>query len=674
MPAASARRRSAAQAGIGDDGVAGQRPGEVEGLGGRRSASPAGRRRPGAASGIGTWRVTGQNVRSWWTSSATSRRSCAAAEISERAQLVAAPDPAAGVVRRAEHDDALAAGQRGVEGVQVHRVAAVLRPTSGDSTIAPAVGAQHPVEGMIDRGEQDHAVARLGEGLQAEREGRRRRHGWSRSWPGPPPSRGGAPSSRRSPPCRRGRRRSSRTPRGRSRPRSAAVTAGGGRKSMSATHIAMPSVGRDAVDAPASCPTSAQWVPRRSMTSSKSNMACPLVTAAASWGMARARLVKARRISYLAAMAIRPILIHPDPRLRKVAEPVEAIDAELRTLAGDMLATMYEAPGIGLAATQLGVLKRMFVMDCAGKDDPPQPMVLLNPEIVWRSEETETSEEGCLSIPDVFDEVTRAERVRVRWLGLDGRGPRAGVRRPLGDLRPARDRPSRRQAVHRLPERAEAHDDHLADEEAEEGEGAGLSRAASRAPRLHGNPGLRGAGARGAGGAARGRRRLHPAAEARRARAAAAAEPGRGAGRGAGAAGADARDAARAGGGGGAGGARRRGGGGGGLRADPAAAGARRAGARLPQHPRVAAAALARGGADPAGADGGRCRDRRLDHGDGGGARHRAGAPRRGGGDRAGGHRRDAARPAGAARGAADRRGAGPARGARRRRRSPRQG
>ena len=81
---------------------------------------------------------------------------------------------------------------------------------------------------------------------------------------------------------------------------------------------------------------------------------------------------------------------------------------------------MYEAPGIGLAATQLGVMKRMFVMDCAGKDEPPQPMVLLNPEIVWRSEETETSEEGCLSIPDVYEDVTRPARVRLRWLGLDG--------------------------------------------------------------------------------------------------------------------------------------------------------------------------------------------------------------------------------------------------------------
>ena len=137
-------------------------------------------------------------------------------------------------------------------------------------------------------------------------------------------------------------------------------------------------------------------------------------------GAGPARLVKARRLAYLAAMAVREILIHPDPRLRRVAEPVEVIDDGLRALAADMLATMYEAPGIGLAATQLGVMRRLFVMDCAGKDEPPQPMVLLNPEIVWRSEETETSEEGCLSIPDVYEEVTRAERVRVRWLGLDG--------------------------------------------------------------------------------------------------------------------------------------------------------------------------------------------------------------------------------------------------------------
>ena len=119
-------------------------------------------------------------------------------------------------------------------------------------------------------------------------------------------------------------------------------------------------------------------------------------------------------------MAIRPILVHPDPRLRKPAAPVEAVDEGLRALAADMLATMYDAPGIGLAATQLGVMKQVFVMDCAGKDEPQQPIVLINPEILWRSEETETSEEGCLSVPEVYENVTRPARVRLRWTGLDG--------------------------------------------------------------------------------------------------------------------------------------------------------------------------------------------------------------------------------------------------------------
>ena len=119
-------------------------------------------------------------------------------------------------------------------------------------------------------------------------------------------------------------------------------------------------------------------------------------------------------------MAIRPILIHPDPRLRKAAEPVAAIDDAVRALAEDMFATMYEAPGIGLAATQLGVMRQVVVMDVAGKDEPPQPMVLINPELLWTSEETVTSEEGCLSVPDVYENVTRPARVRVRWLGLDG--------------------------------------------------------------------------------------------------------------------------------------------------------------------------------------------------------------------------------------------------------------
>lgn len=119
-------------------------------------------------------------------------------------------------------------------------------------------------------------------------------------------------------------------------------------------------------------------------------------------------------------MPIRPIVTLPDPRLRKTAAPVAEVTDAVRSLAADMLETMYDAPGIGLAATQLGVMKRVFVMDCAGKDEPPQPMVLLNPEILWSSEETETSEEGCLSIPEVYEDVTRPARIRLRWLGLDG--------------------------------------------------------------------------------------------------------------------------------------------------------------------------------------------------------------------------------------------------------------
>lgn len=118
---------------------------------------------------------------------------------------------------------------------------------------------------------------------------------------------------------------------------------------------------------------------------------------------------------------IRPILLHPDPRLKKRAEPVAAVTDEVRALAADMLATMYDAPGIGLAAPQVGVLKRLLVMDCI--KDPlqqPRPMVLVNPEIVWRSEAQNTYEEGCLSIPEQYAEVTRPAEVRVRWTALDG--------------------------------------------------------------------------------------------------------------------------------------------------------------------------------------------------------------------------------------------------------------
>ncbi|MDM7931251.1 peptide deformylase [Tabrizicola sp.] len=116
---------------------------------------------------------------------------------------------------------------------------------------------------------------------------------------------------------------------------------------------------------------------------------------------------------------IRSILIHPDPRLKKVCDPVTEITPELRLLADDMLETMYDAPGIGLAAPQVGVMKRMLVMDCI-KDGPPEPMVLINPGVVWASEDVSVYEEGCLSIPDQYAEVKRPAEVTIRWMDLDG--------------------------------------------------------------------------------------------------------------------------------------------------------------------------------------------------------------------------------------------------------------
>jgi len=119
---------------------------------------------------------------------------------------------------------------------------------------------------------------------------------------------------------------------------------------------------------------------------------------------------------------IRPILIHPDPRLKKLCEPVAAVTPDMGKLAEDMLETMYAAPGIGLAAPQVGVVRRVIVMDCIkGEDEAPRPMVMFNPEITWSSEDVSTYEEGCLSIPDQYAEVQRPAEVRVRWMGLDGK-------------------------------------------------------------------------------------------------------------------------------------------------------------------------------------------------------------------------------------------------------------
>ena len=116
---------------------------------------------------------------------------------------------------------------------------------------------------------------------------------------------------------------------------------------------------------------------------------------------------------------IRSILIHPDPRLKKPCDPVAEITDDVRVLARDMLDTMYDAPGIGLAAPQVGVMRRLIVMDCI-KEGTPRPMVLLNPNVVWASEDLGVYEEGCLSIPDQYAEVRRPSQVRVQWLGLDG--------------------------------------------------------------------------------------------------------------------------------------------------------------------------------------------------------------------------------------------------------------
>jgi peptide deformylase len=120
-------------------------------------------------------------------------------------------------------------------------------------------------------------------------------------------------------------------------------------------------------------------------------------------------------------MALREILILPDKRLRLVAAPVKAIDAEVRTLVEDLFETMYEAPGIGLAAIQVGVTKRVFTLDIAKKDEPKAPQVFINPKIVWRSDEKATYEEGCLSIPEFYEEVERPANVKVTYLDLDGK-------------------------------------------------------------------------------------------------------------------------------------------------------------------------------------------------------------------------------------------------------------
>jgi peptide deformylase len=120
-------------------------------------------------------------------------------------------------------------------------------------------------------------------------------------------------------------------------------------------------------------------------------------------------------------MALRPIIILPDPKLRLVSAPLERVDDDVRKLMDDMMETMHDAPGIGLAAIQIAEPLRLVVIDLAKKDEPPQPQYFVNPEIVWSSEERSIYDEGCLSIPEYYEEVERPASVRAQFLDRDGK-------------------------------------------------------------------------------------------------------------------------------------------------------------------------------------------------------------------------------------------------------------
>jgi len=120
-------------------------------------------------------------------------------------------------------------------------------------------------------------------------------------------------------------------------------------------------------------------------------------------------------------MTIKPLIILPDPILRQVSKPIETVDSEVKKLADDMLETMYDAPGIGLAAIQIGVPRRMLVLDVSKEGDEKAPLVFINPEIVTSSDDRSVYEEGCLSIPDYYAEVERPAAITVRHLDREGK-------------------------------------------------------------------------------------------------------------------------------------------------------------------------------------------------------------------------------------------------------------
>jgi len=139
------------------------------------------------------------------------------------------------------------------------------------------------------------------------------------------------------------------------------------------------------------------------------------------------RIDRGHGAAYIAGMAIREIIVLPDKQLRLVSKPIEKVSSDIRKLANDMLETMYDAPGIGLAAIQIAAPLRLVTMDISKREkdedceSTPSPRVFINPEIVAASEELSVYEEGCLSIPEYYEEVERPARVRVRYLDLDGK-------------------------------------------------------------------------------------------------------------------------------------------------------------------------------------------------------------------------------------------------------------
>ena len=120
-------------------------------------------------------------------------------------------------------------------------------------------------------------------------------------------------------------------------------------------------------------------------------------------------------------MTIKPLIILPDPLLRQVSTPIERVDAELQKLADDMLETMYDAPGIGLAAIQVGIARRLLVIDLSKEGEEKQPLVVINPEIIKSSDARSVYEEGCLSIPDYYAEVERPAQVTVKSIDREGK-------------------------------------------------------------------------------------------------------------------------------------------------------------------------------------------------------------------------------------------------------------